>query len=90
MTEPNRAERVVFAKLCLQNEYNFEDVIFIDEWTVQYSNHASKIWYKFIANETRLGLVPKYAHEYQLHLLGGISRRGKTQQQQYNKIIFDV
>ena len=79
VSSKNRVERIVFAQLCLTNNYSFSECIFIDECTIQANRNAKRVWYKFTANETRLGLVPKYTHEYQLHVLGGISRRGRTE-----------
>ena len=78
VSNKNRVERVIYASLCLLHNLKFDSAIFLDECTIQCNSNARTIWYKFFHEETRLGLVPKYKHEYSLHVLGGISRRGRT------------
>jgi hypothetical protein len=78
VTLKNRRERIAYAYAALAFRDKFTDSIFIDESTVQSTKNAYKIWNKPFANETRLGLIEKYAHPISVNLLGGISRRGPT------------
>ena len=78
--EPKKSNRkIFFAKACLDFQDNFDHSIFIDESTVQLNKNASKIWYRVISGETRLGLIGRNKHAPSLHIIGGISRKGRTQ-----------
>ena len=74
----NRLERIAFANNALLFNDKFMNSIFIDESTVQATKNAHKIWYKPFPDETRLGLISKYAHLESVSVLGGISRKGAT------------
>ncbi len=52
--------------------------IFIDESTVKATKNAARIWYRPFDDETRNGLIGRYAHGLSVHVIGGISRRGAT------------
>ena len=74
----NRRERIAFANSSLAFKDRFLNSIFIDESSIQATKNASKIWNKKFLNETRLGLIEKYAHLETVHVIGGISRKGPT------------
>ena len=78
LSAKNRIERVIFCELCLTVRLNFNHSIFIDEITAQMDKNGNMIWYKSDENETRLGLVGRYKHIPRVHVIGGISRRGRT------------
>jgi hypothetical protein len=70
----NRVERLVYARLCILFEENFDHKIFIGESTSQSNRNAATIWYKPFLDDTRLGLVGKH-----LKAFGAISRQGASQ-----------
>ena len=76
----NRIKRVIFAELCLYSKKKFYCTIFIDESCFQASKNSNRIWFnKDIPNQTRIGLVERYAHLYSVQVLGGISRVGRSE-----------
>ncbi len=76
----NRIERLIFSQLCLLNNEQFLQTVFVDESTVQESKNARKVWYNpDITGETRIGLIGRYAHPLSVHVIGGISRNGPTE-----------
>ena len=74
----NRLERIAFANNALKYNDTFMNSIFIDESTVQATKNAHQIWNKPFPNETRLGLISKFAHLESVNVIKGISRRGAT------------
>ena len=75
----NRIERVLFCNFCIITKETFHYSIFIDECTVMMNKNARTQWFRSgLAGETKSGLKPKYKHAASIHLIGGISRRGKT------------
>ena len=76
----NRVKRFIFCCMAkLQNE-RFDDVIDIDECTVELRQCTYKTWNKPSANLLRAhgGKVGKPKHNLKVHLFGGISRKGLT------------
>jgi hypothetical protein len=71
-----RLERIAFANVTFNDK--FLNSIFIEESTVQSTENAHKIWNKKFPDETRLGLIEKFSHPESVHVIGGISRRGRT------------
>ena len=74
----NRVERIIYSSFCIATNDKFANSIFIDESTIQADTNSNKVWYKPIPGETRHGLIGKYQHPDSVHVLGGISRNGKT------------
>ena len=76
----NRIDRVKFDELCLYSKKSFDCTIFIDESCIQASKNSNRIRFnRDIPNQTRIGLVERYAHLYSVHVLGGISRVGRSE-----------
>ena len=72
---PNRLKGQEFSEKCLQDNEQFEDVIFTDECSVFLENH-SKISFHRRWEQPRLKGKPK--HPVKVHVWGGISKRGPT------------
>ena len=79
--EPNRDKRQEFCEKCLQDNEQFDDVIFTDECSVFLENH-SKISFHRKWEQPKLKGKPK--HPLKVHVGAGISKRGPT-----GLIIFD-
>ncbi len=85
----NRIERIIYAELCLTSEHTFPCSVFIDESLILANKNANRRWHKpGTDGETRLGLVGRYSHLYSVHLIGGISRLGKTELVFFQGIFF--
>ena len=78
VSEKNRIQRTVFARLCQVTEENFDHSIFLDEFIVQSNCNASRIWYQPFPDEDRLGIIGRYKHLQSVHCIGAISRLGPT------------
>ena len=78
VSSKNRAERIIFCNFCVLTKETFDYSIFIDECTVSMDKNGRFQWYKKRKNQTKSGLVAKYKHTASIHILGGISRLGKT------------
>jgi transposase len=72
----NQIERVVFANFCLIYNETFEYVIFLDECTVEMVYEPTSYWYR--SSPSHIKLVGKYQHEASVHIIGAISRRGRS------------
>ena len=76
----NRVKRFSFA--CLVKIYNdlFDDVLAVDECTVELRNSTYKAWNKATGKmnilRTDRGKIGKFKHNIKVHLFGGISRKG--------------
>jgi len=70
--DANNQKRVDCVNLCLEDEEQFQNVIFIDESTVQLKCHHRKSFHK--KNALR---KLKYHHKHppKIHIWGGISER---------------
>lgn len=73
--EPNCIKRLEFSQKCLQDDEQFEDVIFTDECSVVLENHT-KILFHREWEQPNLKGRPK--HPLKVHVWGGISKRGAT------------
>lgn len=71
----NRIKRFLHAQACLENNEDFDDVIFTDECTIEIDLHAGHC---FVKHGVKRRLKPKPKHSYKVHVWGGISRRGRT------------
>ena len=71
----NRIERYFYSNFCLLVKETYILTIFIDECTVELCRHAS--FRRFRNSPNRIKLVGKYSHEASVHIIGGISRRGR-------------
>lgn len=78
VSSKNRIERIIFCNFCRLTREDFEYSIFIDECTVKMDKNGRFQWYKKRKNQTKSGLVAKYKHTASIHVIGGISRRGRT------------
>lgn len=77
VSNKNRYERFIYARICLITNEIFLYHIFIDECTVELVRHGSI--YRLKEAPHHIKLVGRYAHEASVHIIGGISRRGRTQ-----------
>ena len=75
MKEVNQPKRLEFAQRCLNDNDNFDDVIFTDESSIQMEWHG-KITFHRWWEPPRQKEVPK--HPYEVHVWAGISKRGAT------------
>lgn len=78
VTIKNRIERVIFARLCLLQNMQFFNTIHLDESLVQATKNGNRMWFQRFPFETRLGLIGRYPHIFSVQIIGGISRRGRT------------
>jgi hypothetical protein len=51
---------------------------------VQVQCNANRVWYRYQPGQIRIGLIGKNSHPISVNIIGGISRKGKTE-----LIIFD-
>jgi hypothetical protein len=73
-----RIERIFYATLRILTLEQFFYTIFIDESTFKATKNGAKIWYMPFHDETRNGLIGRYAHGLSVHVIAGISRRVAT------------
>ena len=73
--EANRVKRLAFCLRCMENNEQFDDVIFTDECSVHMENHA-KICFRRKWEQPKLKGRPK--HPYKVHIWAGISKRGAS------------
>lgn len=71
----NKQKRMEFAKMCLDNRDNFENVIWTDESSVQLNRHCQTMRVK-IGRERNF--KPAAKHALKVHVWAWISRRGAT------------
>ena len=81
ISEKNKLKRMEFAKMCLDTEDDFDNVIWSDESSVQLKRHSQTMRVK-IGKERVLKPVAK--HALKVHVWAGISKIGAT-----NICIFD-
>ncbi|CAF0965122.1 unnamed protein product [Brachionus calyciflorus] len=74
----NRIERLFYCFMCLFTNENFDDIIFIDETTVELRFYSRQRWVKNLENDPSKGRVGVHKHNPKIHVLAGISRRGGT------------
>jgi hypothetical protein len=74
------------------NNENFDDVIDVDECTVEMRGFSAKNWHKTTNNKLLrawVGKLGKPKHNLKLHLFGGISRRGLTPLEIFTGIMYE-
>ena len=71
----NKEKRLQFAKMCVDTEDTFDNVIWTDESSVQLVRHSQIMRIK-IGSEQVLKPAPK--HALKVHVWAGISKRGAT------------
>ena len=81
ISETNKQKRMQFAKMCLDNHDNFDNVIWTDESSVQLKRHCQTMRVK-MGNEVTFKPVTK--HALKVYVWAGISKRGAT-----NICVFD-
>ena len=64
--------------MCSFFEENFNNVIFIDETTIEVRFYSRQRWHKDPENEPSRGRLGVHKHNPKIHVLAGISRRGAT------------
>lgn len=74
----NQHERLHFCCASLTLQDHFDDVVFIDEATVEIRIRAYKHWHKSFPIEVSRGKVGKFKHGVKVHVWAGISRSGST------------
>ena len=77
VSNKNRYERFIYSMICMRTHERFLNFIFCDECTVHLVRHGSFYRAKEAPNQMRL--VGRYSHEASVHIIGAISRRGRTQ-----------
>jgi hypothetical protein len=77
VSNKNLYERFVYAKICLLSHERFYYHIFMDECTVELVRHGSFFRVKDAPDQIKL--VGRYAHEASIHIIGAISRRGRSE-----------
>ena len=73
--ETNRAKRLEFCMKCLEDNEQFDDVIFTDECSVHMEKHA-KLCFRRRWEQPKLKGRAK--HPFKVHIWAGISKRGAT------------
>lgn len=73
--EPNCIKHLEFSQNCLQDDEQFEDVIFTDECSVVLENHTR---ISFHCEWEKPNLKGRPKHPLEVHVWGGISKRGET------------
>ncbi|CAC5402574.1 unnamed protein product [Mytilus coruscus] len=73
--DDNKPKRLNFALRCIATNENFDNAIFTDETTVKIQTSTK---YSFRKDDERVPAKGKPKHPYQVHVWGGISRRGAT------------
>ena len=77
VSNKNRYERFIYSTICVRTHERFVNHIFGDECTVNLVRHGSRYRTKEAPNQMKL--VGRYSHEASVHVIGAISRRGRTQ-----------
>ena len=74
----NRFKRFIYCCMCEIHKEKYDDVIDIDECTVELKTTTYKNWNKQSAELFRAhgGEIGKPKHNLKIHLFGGISRKG--------------
>lgn len=70
VNQKNQIERFYFACFCKYTFETFDDVIFIDETTIEVAAHSRKKWHNRIAGET--GKVGKHSHPLKVYSLSNV------------------
>ena len=78
--EANQIVRLEFAQKCMEENEEFDGVIFTDESSIWMERHGN-ICFRKLNKPPKLKPTPK--HPYKVHVWGGISKRGVT-----NLVIF--
>ena len=73
--ETNRAKRLEFCLKCVEDNKQFDDVIFTDECSVHLEKHA-KLCFRRRWEQPKLKGRAK--HPFKVHIWAGISKRGAT------------
>ena len=75
ISDANKQKRLEFAKMCLENQDNFDNIIWTDESSVQLKRHCQTMRVK-VGREVPFKPVAK--HALKVHVWAGISKRGAT------------
>ena len=75
ISDTNKQKRVEFARMCLENKDNFDNMIWTDESSVQLKRHCQNMRVK-MGKEVPFKPVAK--HALKVHVWAGISKRGAT------------
>ena len=75
ISEKNKMKRVEFARMCIDTNDDFNNVIWTDESSVQLRRHSQTMRVK-IGKEIKL--KPQAKHTLKVHVWAGISMRGAT------------
>lgn len=76
VSSKNRIERYIYCRLCIAGFETFYYSIFLDECTVEMVHESKAKWFRQSPDEIKL--VGKYQHEASVHILGAISKRGRS------------
>jgi len=75
ISDNNKTKRVDFARMCLDTNDDFSNVIWTDESSVQLRRHSQTMRVKVWKERT---LKPQAKHTIKVHVWAGISMRGAT------------
>ena len=75
ISEKNQRKRVEFARMCMETDDGFDNVIWTDESSVQLRRHSQTMRVKI--GKERI-LKPQAKHTLKVHVWAGISKRGAT------------
>ena len=75
ISDTNKTKRVDFARMCLDTNDDFSNVIWTDESSVQLRRHSQTMRVKVWKERT---LKPQAKHTIKVHVWAGISMRGAT------------
>ena len=73
ISDNNKTKRVDFARMCLETNNDFSNVIWTDESSVQLRQHSQTMRVKVWKEKT---LKPQAKHTIKVHVWAGISMRG--------------
>jgi len=71
----NKQKRLEFAKMCLENQYNFDNIIWKNDSSVQLKRHCQTMRVK---EGREVPFKPVAKHALKVHVWAGISKRGAT------------
>ena len=75
ISEKNQSKRVEFARMCIDTNDDFENIIWTDESSVQLIRHSQTMRVK---DGRERQLKPQAKHTLKVHVWAGISKRGAT------------
>ena len=75
ISDANKQKRLEFAKMCLETQDNFDNIIWTDESSVQLKRHCQTMRVKV---DQEVPFKPVAKHALKVNVWAGISKRGAT------------